>query len=63
MFRGIIAEHDPAMLVEADRRLADFNDTSTETSTLVQRDINVPSWSGKNEDSALRAAVGDDWVF
>lgn len=63
MFRGIIAEHNPAMLVEADRRLADFNDTSTKTSTLVQRDINVPSWSGKNEDSALRAAVGNDLVF
>lgn len=63
MFRGIIAEHAPTMLVEADRRFADFNDISTETSTFVQRDINVPSWSGKNEDCALRAAVGDDWVF
>lgn len=63
MFRGIIAERAPAMLVEADHRLADFNDTSTETSRLVQRDINDTSSPGKNDGSALRAAVGGDWVF
>lgn len=63
MFRGIIAEHQPELLVEADRRLADFNvefnEASTETSTLVQRDINDPSWSGKHEGSVLRTDAGD----
>lgn len=58
MFRGIIAEHEPELLVEADRRLADFNVSSTETSTFVQRDINDPLWSGKNDGSVLRTAGG-----
>lgn len=55
MFRGIIAEHGPELLADADMRLAacadfneDFNEGSTETSTFIQRDINDPSLSGKN---------------
>jgi len=48
MFRGIINEHAPELLAEADRRLADFNDASMKTSTLVQRDINDTFWSGKH---------------
>jgi hypothetical protein len=59
MFRGIIAERAPELLDDADRRFADFNVEfnagSTETSTLVQRDINDTSWSGKHDVSALRA--------
>lgn len=58
MFRGIIAEHAPDLLADADRRLADFNEdineASTETSTFVQRHINDPSGWGKHDD-ALRA--------
>lgn len=61
MFRGIINEHAPELLPEADRRLADFNGTSmmssTKTSTLVQRDINDSSWSGKHE--GFRPSDGD----
>lgn len=48
VFRGIIADRAPQLLAEADRRLADFNVSSTETSTLVQRDINDSSWSGSD---------------
>ena len=59
MFRGIIAEHAPDLLDDADRRFADFNvqfnEASTKTSTLVQCDINDTSWSGKHDGSALRA--------
>lgn len=54
MFRGIINEHAPELLADADRRLADFNDVSTKTSTLVQCDINDSSWSGKHDSSVLR---------
>lgn len=58
MFRGIINEHAPELLADADRRLADFNGASTEsstkTSTLVQRYINDPSWYGKHDGSVLR---------
>ena len=58
MFRGIIAEHAPDLLADADRRLADFNEDinagSTDTSTFVQHDINDSSWSGKHEASVLR---------
>lgn len=54
MFRGIINEHAPELLVEADRHLADFNDASTWSSTSLQRDINDPSQSSKHEGSVLR---------
>lgn len=43
MFRGIINEHAPELLVEADRRLADFNAASMQASTSLQSGINVPS--------------------
>lgn len=43
MFRGIISEHAPELLVDADRRLADFNEGSTWGSTMHQRGINDPS--------------------
>lgn len=60
MFRGIINEHAPELLAKPDSRLADFNGISTkistETSTLVQRDINDSSWSGRHEGSVLRTA-------
>jgi len=58
MFRGIINEHAPELLADADRRLADFNGASTESSTrnstLVQRHINDTSWCGKHDGSVLR---------
>mgnify|MGYP007121612074 FL=1 len=54
MFRGIINEYAPELLVEADRRLADFNDASTWSSTMLQRDINDPSQSSKHDGSVLR---------
>ena len=54
MLRGIIAENAPALLDEADRRLADFNGASTEASMLDQSDINDPSKSGKHSSPSLR---------
>lgn len=54
VFRGIIAERAPELLDVADRRLADFNYGSTETSTSVQRDINDTSWSGREAQSLTR---------
>lgn len=58
MFRGIIANHAPALLDEADRRFADFNVTSTNTSikdsTVHQCDINDSSMSSMHEYPSLR---------
>ena len=58
MFRGIIGENGPESLEEADRRLADFNDVSTPSSTKisrrVQRDINNTSQSAMHDFSSLR---------
>lgn len=39
-FRGIISENAPELLATADKRFADFNGSSTLTSTSFQRDIN-----------------------
>jgi len=60
MLRGIIAENAPALLDEADRRFADFNAASTESSTLHQRDINDPSESGKHISPSLRDGCGEN---
>lgn len=63
MFRGIIAEHAPELLTEADRRLADFNAVSTRTSTMastsLQRDINDPSWSTKHDYAVPRTDASE----
>lgn len=60
LFRGLLAEHAPTLLPEVDRRLADFNDGSTSSSTFLQRDINGPSESSKHEGTALRSHFDPD---
>lgn len=65
LFRGIIADKAPTLLTEADRRVADFNVSSTRTSTVIQRDINDTSLSGNNIPSLTRwtpsgAPAGDN---
>lgn len=62
MFRGIIAEHAPELLTEADRRLADFNGASTKTSTLIQRDINDPFKSSNNTSRASHESISEACV-
>lgn len=59
MFRGILAQQAPQLLAAADKRLADFNDGSTLGSTVLQRDINASSGSGKHHDtpSLVRGAM------
>lgn len=54
MLRGIIGENAPALLEDADRRLADFKDASTMSSTLDQRDINDTYQSAIHMTSSLR---------
>lgn len=54
VFKGIIQSHAPELLVEVSKAFADFKYGSTETSTMVQRDINAPSRSGKRDDTPLR---------
>ncbi|OJY67140.1 MAG: hypothetical protein BGP16_18285 [Sphingobium sp. 66-54] len=60
MLRGIIAENAPALLDEADRRFADFNDASKKASTLHQCDINDTSQSGKHSSPSLRDGGGEN---
>ncbi len=60
MFRGIIDDNAPELLAEADRRFADFNVASTMTSTVVQRDINVPYQSTNNDIPELRSVAAED---
>jgi hypothetical protein len=59
-FRGIIADHAPALLVEVDKRLADFNvgfnGASTEISKPVQRDINDPYQSSMHDRTSFQDA-------
>lgn len=59
-FRGIIVDHAPALLVEADKRLADFNvgfnDKSTESSTSIQRDINDSYQSPMHDRTSFQDA-------
>lgn len=60
MLRGIIVENAPALLDEADRRFADFNGASTETSKMDQRDINDSSMSSTHINPSLRDGRGEN---
>lgn len=58
-FRGIIGDHAPELLADADKRLADFNGLSTESSTQVQSDLNDPYQSPMHGRASFQDADHD----